>query len=86
MVLQLNEKEIKDFIEKVDFEKGDGLVPVIVQDASNGRVLMQAYMNEEALRLTLASGKTHFWSRTKGRLWMKGEGACSGGCSGCVKR
>lgn len=73
MVLQLNEKEIKDFIEKVDFEKGKGLVPVVVQDASNGRVLMQAYMNEEALRLTLASGKTHFWSRTKGRLWLKGE-------------
>jgi phosphoribosyl-ATP pyrophosphohydrolase/phosphoribosyl-AMP cyclohydrolase len=72
-VLQLNEKEIKDFIEKVDFEKGKGLVPVVVQDASNGRVLMQAYMNEEALRLTLASGKTHFWSRTKGRLWLKGE-------------
>lgn len=73
MVLQLNEKEINDFIEKVDFEKGKGLVPVVVQDASNGRVLMQAYMNEEALRLTLSSGKTHFWSRTKGRLWLKGE-------------
>jgi len=73
LVLQLNEKEIKDFIEKVDFEKGNGLVPVVVQDMSSGRVLMQAYMNEEALRLTLASGKTHFWSRTKGRLWMKGE-------------
>jgi len=72
-VLQLNETEIKDFIEKVDFEKGKGLVPVIVQDASNNRVLMQAYMNEEALRLTLASGKTHFLSRTKGRLWLKGE-------------
>ena len=72
-MLQLNEKEIKDFIEKVDFEKGNGLVPVVVQDMSSGRVLMQAYMNEEALRLTLASGKTHFWSRTKGRLWMKGE-------------
>jgi phosphoribosyl-ATP pyrophosphohydrolase/phosphoribosyl-AMP cyclohydrolase len=73
VVLQLNEKEIKNFIEKVDFEKGKGLVPVIVQDVSNLRVLMQAYMNEEALRLTLASGKTHFWSRTKGRLWLKGE-------------
>jgi len=73
LVLQLNETEIKDFIEKVDFEKGKGLVPVIVQDASNNRVLMQAYMNEEALRLTLASGKTHFLSRTKGRLWLKGE-------------
>ena len=72
-MLQLNENEIKDFIKKVDFKKGKGLVPAIVQDASNGRMLMQAYMNEEALRLTLASGKTHFWSRTKGRLWMKGE-------------
>jgi phosphoribosyl-ATP pyrophosphohydrolase/phosphoribosyl-AMP cyclohydrolase len=73
LVLQLNEKEIKEFIEKVDFEKGKGFVPAVVQDASNGRVLMQAYMNEEALRLTLASGKTHFWSRTRGRLWLKGE-------------
>jgi phosphoribosyl-ATP pyrophosphohydrolase/phosphoribosyl-AMP cyclohydrolase len=72
-VLQLNETEIKDFIKKVNFEKGKGLVPAIVQDASNNRVLMQGYMNEEALRLTLATGKTHFWSRTKGRIWMKGE-------------
>jgi phosphoribosyl-ATP pyrophosphohydrolase/phosphoribosyl-AMP cyclohydrolase len=73
LVLQLNEKEIKEFIEKVDFKKGKGLVPVVVQDASNDRVLMQAYMNEEALRLTLESGRTHFWSRTKGRIWLKGE-------------
>ena len=73
MLLIVNEKEIKDFIEKVDFEKGKGLVPAVVQDASNGRMLMQAYMNEEALRLTLARGKIHFWSRSKGRLWMKGE-------------
>ena len=73
MVLKLNEKEIKAFIEKVDFKKGNGLVPAIVQDESNGQVLMQAYMNEQALQLTLASGKTHFWSRTKGRMWMKGE-------------
>ena len=72
-MLIVNEKEIKDFIEKVDFEKGKGLVPVVVQDASNGRMLMQAYMNEEALLLTLARGKMHFWSRSKGRLWMKGE-------------
>jgi phosphoribosyl-ATP pyrophosphohydrolase/phosphoribosyl-AMP cyclohydrolase len=73
LVLKLNEKEIDEFVKKVYFEKEDGLVPVIVQDVSNLRVLMQAYMNEEALRLTLASGKTHFWSRTKGRLWLKGE-------------
>ena len=72
-MLQLDENEINKFVKKVNFEKGKGLVPAVVQDASNGRVLMQAYMNEEALRLTLASGKTHFWSRTKGRLWMKGE-------------
>jgi phosphoribosyl-ATP pyrophosphohydrolase/phosphoribosyl-AMP cyclohydrolase len=72
-VLQLDENEINEFVKKVDFEKGKGLVPAVVQDASDGRVLMQAYMNEEAVRLTLASGKTHFWSRTKNRLWMKGE-------------
>jgi phosphoribosyl-ATP pyrophosphohydrolase/phosphoribosyl-AMP cyclohydrolase len=73
LVLQLNETEIDKFVEKVNFEKGKGLVPTVVQDASNDRVLMQAYMNEEALRLTLSSGKTHFWSRTKGRIWLKGE-------------
>ncbi|MGD2066675.1 MAG: bifunctional phosphoribosyl-AMP cyclohydrolase/phosphoribosyl-ATP diphosphatase HisIE [Candidatus Bathyarchaeota archaeon] len=73
MVLQLNEKEIKAFMQKVDFKKGNGLVPAVIQDASTNKVLMQAYMNEEALKLTLASGKTHFWSRTKGRMWMKGE-------------
>ena len=72
-MLELNKKEIDKFVGKVNFEKGNGFVPVIVQDASSGVVLMQAYMNEEALRLTLTTGKTHFWSRTKGRIWMKGE-------------
>jgi len=73
LVLQLSETEIEDFVEKVNFEKGNGLVPAVIQDASNNRVLMQAYMNEEALRLTLASGKMHFWSRNRGRIWLKGE-------------
>ncbi|MCW4033877.1 MAG: bifunctional phosphoribosyl-AMP cyclohydrolase/phosphoribosyl-ATP diphosphatase HisIE [Candidatus Bathyarchaeota archaeon] len=73
MVLKLNKKEIEDFIQKINFEKGDGLVPAIVQDASDNRVLMQAYMNKEALALTLSTGKMHYWSRTKGRIWMKGE-------------
>jgi phosphoribosyl-ATP pyrophosphohydrolase/phosphoribosyl-AMP cyclohydrolase len=73
LVLQLSETEIDEFIKKVNFEKGKGLVPTIVQDASNGIVLMQAYMNEEALRLTLESGKTHFWSRSRGKIWQKGE-------------
>jgi len=73
MVLKLIEDEINAFIKKIDFAKGNGLVAAIVQDASNNRLLMQAYMNPEALRLTLTSGKMHYWSRTKGRIWMKGE-------------
>jgi len=73
LVLQLNEKEAEDFIRKVDFEKADGLVPVVVQDASDDKVLMQAFMNKEALRLTLTSGKMHFWSRSRKKLWLKGE-------------
>jgi len=73
MVLQLSETEVEGFVKKVDFEKADGLVPAIVQDASNDRVLMQAFMNEDALRLTLKSGKMHFWSRSRGRIWLKGE-------------
>ncbi|UCC57702.1 MAG: bifunctional phosphoribosyl-AMP cyclohydrolase/phosphoribosyl-ATP diphosphatase HisIE [Candidatus Bathyarchaeum sp.] len=73
MVLQLNETKIDEFVKKVNFEKGKGLVPAVIQDASNDRVLMQAFMNEEALRLTLASGKAHFWSRTRERIWLKGE-------------
>ncbi len=49
-----------------------GLVPAIVQDADNGRVLMLAYMNREALELTLSTGQAHFWSRSRGELWRKG--------------
>ncbi len=73
LVLQLSETEVEDFVKKVDFEKADGLVPVVVQDASTDRVLMQAFMNEEALRRTLTSGKMHYWSRSRGRIWLKGE-------------
>ncbi len=49
-----------------------GLVPAVVQDAATGQVLMVAWMNAEALRLTLATGETHFWSRSRGELWHKG--------------
>jgi phosphoribosyl-ATP pyrophosphohydrolase/phosphoribosyl-AMP cyclohydrolase len=73
LVLQLSETQIEDFVKKVDFEKAKGLVPVVVQDASNDKVLMQAFMNAEALRLTLLSGRMHFWSRSRGRIWLKGE-------------
>ena len=51
----------------------DGLVPAVVQDAADGRVLMVAYMDAEALGATLATGEVHFHSRSRGRLWRKGE-------------
>jgi phosphoribosyl-ATP pyrophosphohydrolase/phosphoribosyl-AMP cyclohydrolase len=57
----------------VDFAKGDGLVPAIVQDADSGAVLMLAYMNREALEQTLARRRAVFYSRSKQRLWEKGE-------------
>jgi phosphoribosyl-ATP pyrophosphohydrolase/phosphoribosyl-AMP cyclohydrolase len=60
-------------IDRVDFAKGDGLVPAIVQDAGNGSVLMLGYMNREALEQTLARGRAVFFSRSKQRLWEKGE-------------
>ena len=60
-------------IASVDFAKGDGLVPAIVQDADTGAVLMLAYMNREALEQTLARKRAVFFSRSKQRLWEKGE-------------
>ena len=51
----------------------DGLIPAIVTDAASGQVLMFAWMNAEALALTLESRLGHFWSRSRGRLWKKGE-------------
>jgi len=58
---------------KVDFEKMNGLVIAIVQDAISGKVLMQGYMNEAALAKTQETGKVTFYSRSKKRLWTKGE-------------
>jgi phosphoribosyl-AMP cyclohydrolase len=57
----------------IDFAKGGGLVPVVVQDASTRAVLMLGYANVEALQRTLATGNLHFWSRSRGELWLKGE-------------
>lgn len=54
-----------------DFSKG--LVPAIAQDAATGQVLMLAYMNEDAWRETLATGRACYWSRSRGKLWRKGE-------------
>lgn len=59
--------------QKPDWNKGNGLLPAIVQDAHNLRVLMLGYMNEEALEQTLKTGRVTFFSRSKNRLWVKGE-------------
>ena len=58
---------------EIDFKKGDGLVPVIIQDASTGEVLMLGYMNRESWEKTLETKKASFWSRSRGKLWVKGE-------------
>ena len=60
-------------IERIDWEKMQGLVPVITQDASTKEVLMLAYMNKEALELSLSTNIAHYFSRSKQRIWKKGE-------------
>jgi len=60
-------------INEIDFEKGDGLVPVIVQDINTKDVLTLAYTNKESLELTQKTGNSWFWSRSRKKLWMKGE-------------
>ena len=60
-------------VDTLDWAKQGGLLPAIVQDAATQRVLMLGYMNPEALRVTLASGRVTFFSRSRGRLWTKGE-------------
>ncbi len=56
-----------------DFSKGGGILPAVVQDAHNGEVLMVAYLNEEAFQRTCETGKMHYYSRSRGSLWLKGE-------------
>jgi len=57
----------------LDFAKGGGLIPVIIQDDESGEVLMLAYMNEESLRRTQESGQVWFYSRSRQELWHKGD-------------
>ena len=57
----------------LDFNKADGLVTAVVQDHKTGRILMVAYMNEESFRLTVERGYAIFWSRSRQKLWLKGE-------------
>jgi len=62
-----------DPLSEIDFTKGDGLVVAIAVDDARGDVLMVAHMNEESLRRTLETGEVHYWSRSKRRIWHKGE-------------
>jgi phosphoribosyl-AMP cyclohydrolase len=58
---------------KLDFTKLDGLIPAVIQDHSSGRVLMVGFMNEESFGKTLETGNVTFFSRSRNKLWMKGE-------------
>jgi phosphoribosyl-AMP cyclohydrolase len=60
---------------ELDFQKSDGLITAVIQDYQSGRVLMVGYMNEEAFRRTVDSGFATFYSRSRKKLWMKGEGS-----------
>ncbi|MFO1476687.1 MAG: phosphoribosyl-AMP cyclohydrolase [Verrucomicrobiota bacterium] len=60
------------FYDKLKFD-ANGLVPAIIQEQKTGRVLMMAWMNRASLEKTIESGKTHFWSRSRQKFWMKGE-------------
>jgi len=60
-------------IEEIDFMKGNGIIPVIVQDVNTKEILTLAYSNKESLYLTKKTGNSWFWSRSRNKLWMKGE-------------
>jgi phosphoribosyl-AMP cyclohydrolase len=66
------DKQTGSIYEKLKFN-AEGLIPAIVQEQSTGRVLMMAWMNRASLESTIATGKTHFWSRSRQKFWMKGE-------------
>jgi phosphoribosyl-AMP cyclohydrolase len=68
-VIKVNTEELLSI---VDFKKGDGLIPAVIQDYKNGEVLMMAYMNKESLEKTISSGTTWFWSRSRNEFWNKG--------------
>lgn len=64
---------MKDLIKSINWEKLNGLIPVISQDFKTNKVLMLGFMNKEALKKTLKEGKVTYWSRTRKKLWTKGE-------------
>ena len=60
-------------VDKLNFSKGDGLVPVVAQERTTGKVLMVAYASREAVEATLTTRFAHYWSRSRSQLWKKGE-------------
>ncbi|MHA1230150.1 MAG: phosphoribosyl-AMP cyclohydrolase [Candidatus Helarchaeota archaeon] len=71
--LIFDEFEAESLLSKLNFEKGNGLIAVITQDYENNDILMLAYANKEAVKLTLTTGYVHYWSRTRNELWKKGS-------------
>jgi phosphoribosyl-ATP pyrophosphohydrolase/phosphoribosyl-AMP cyclohydrolase len=63
---------VEEMLKEINFDD-DGLIPVIAQDYKTGKVVMLAYMNKEALEKTIDTGKAHYWSRSRKKLWLKGE-------------
>ncbi|RLE11657.1 phosphoribosyl-AMP cyclohydrolase [Candidatus Aerophobetes bacterium] len=61
-----------EFLKKIKFNS-QGLVPAIVQEKKSGKVLMLGWMNKEAIKKTISTNKVHFWSRSKEKIWLKGE-------------
>ncbi|MDH7555784.1 MAG: bifunctional phosphoribosyl-AMP cyclohydrolase/phosphoribosyl-ATP diphosphatase HisIE [Candidatus Methanosuratincola sp.] len=70
--VKLEEEAIERLVKSLDFAKLGGIIPAVAV-GEDGRVLMLAFMDEEALRRTLSTGMMHYWSRTRKRIWMKGE-------------
>jgi phosphoribosyl-AMP cyclohydrolase len=58
---------------ELDFKKGNGLLPAIVQDCNSGKILMLAYINRESWEKTLKKGEAHYWSRSRREIWHKGD-------------
>jgi len=73
---------MKELLSEIKYDS-NGLIPAIVQDANTNEVLMLAYMNTESLNLTLSTGETHFWSRSRQEMWHKG--ATSGNIQSVVE-
>src|SRR5690606_12111384 len=72
LIESCSEDAMKDWQDEINWN-ADGLVPAIAQDHKTGRILMMAWMNREALRLSVEEGRAIYWSRSRGKLWRKGE-------------